>query len=297
MKTAVLTMAYKSYRFLEKWVDYYGGLFGRENLFVVSHGNDDKHREIGEGCNVLTVPRVFSEDFDVIRWGALSEISSGLTSFYDVVICGDCDELITTDPRCGLSLPEYLAQTDASLTVPLGLHLLPRTAQGESAFANWDLPLLRQSQFAIIDGAYCKPSILKQRRRFTAGGHEGVGELLPIDLNLVLFHLKYLDPERLELAHSLGQDVRQTAQQIADEGREIGAWPMSSVWRQGKAAEQEFLDRMQSASCIERSDPILFAYRFLMKNARTDEEGTRSYRIPMRNPRKIRVPRRFVTVF
>ena len=57
MPAGALTMAYKDYYFLQRWVDYYGRQFGREHLYVLSHGGDPEHDRICEGANVIRLPR------------------------------------------------------------------------------------------------------------------------------------------------------------------------------------------------------------------------------------------------
>jgi hypothetical protein len=295
-QTAVLTMVYESYRFLEKWVAYYGDLFDEKNLFIVSHGGDPKHAEIGANCNIINVPRVFSPDFDITRWAALSDYAAGLNQFYDYVICGDCDELITTDPQCGYNLPEYMAQKDVSRFCPLGLHLLPMH-HDQMITIDWNAPLLGQVTHAIVDGSYAKPSITRVRRNFSPGGHEAEGEALALDRNLLLCHLKYLDEERLALAHKIAIEVREIHRQNAAQGVEAERWPMSSIWQFGRNAEQVLLDRLCNAPSPHHPDPLLFARRFIHRNARMLPDGTRSYRGVLRQPRKIQFPERFEAVF
>jgi len=291
-KVAALTMAYKSYRFLEKWVQYYGGLFGEENLYVVSHGGDPIHDDIAGNCNLITVPRQFTENMEIDRWNALGDYTGMLSTFYDYVICGDCDELILTDPRIGMDLSAYMAKRDVSQTVPVGLYILPPADTGARS-VDWEKPLLGQASYAIIDGAYCKPSICSKRRVFTSGGHEAVGEALDIDRNLMLCHLKYLDDDRMKLAQDLVTEVRATKRKHAAEGRDATDWSMSTVWQYGKQAEEKLLNRMLAAPLIEKPDTTLFAYRLLMQCQTKASDGTTSYRAPMRNPRRIQLPERF----
>ena len=76
IRVAAVTFVYKSYDFLRKWVAHYGPIFGEENLFVVSHGPDQRHREIAGNCNILSVPREFDSHFDEQRWSFLSQFAS-----------------------------------------------------------------------------------------------------------------------------------------------------------------------------------------------------------------------------
>jgi len=40
MPAGAMTMVYKDYYFLQRWVDYYSRQFGREHLYILSHGGD-----------------------------------------------------------------------------------------------------------------------------------------------------------------------------------------------------------------------------------------------------------------
>ncbi|MFV2038191.1 MAG: hypothetical protein ACC646_11445, partial [Paracoccaceae bacterium] len=76
MKTnvAVLTMVRDAAFFLRKWTDYYGALFGRENLYVVNHGRENLVRELAWGCNVIGIPGDPHKNFDDKRWRVLNGI-------------------------------------------------------------------------------------------------------------------------------------------------------------------------------------------------------------------------------
>ncbi len=56
-QVAVLTMVRDDAFFLRKWCEYYGGLFGRENLYVINHGRGQMVREIAWGLQRDRHPR------------------------------------------------------------------------------------------------------------------------------------------------------------------------------------------------------------------------------------------------
>jgi hypothetical protein len=99
MKMAAMTMVYQDYQALTRWVKHFGGLFGNENLYVISHGGDDKHDEIAEGCNMMQLPRNDMKRFDFVRSRKLANIRRRIEDAYDVVFQLDADELLFFDPR------------------------------------------------------------------------------------------------------------------------------------------------------------------------------------------------------
>jgi hypothetical protein len=104
-----ITFVYQDYAFLQRWVDYYGGQFGREHLYVFSHGGDPEHDRIAEGCTVSTVPRDPTlRRLDRIRWGFLTDVTNGLLRYYNWLFVGDVDEVVLLDPAIGTSLTDYL---------------------------------------------------------------------------------------------------------------------------------------------------------------------------------------------
>ena len=94
----VVTMLYEDYFFLERWYDYYSKQVGAENLYVFSHGNDPKHREIAKDANVMNLPRDVSMfKFDRRRWRMMSHLASGLLDYYNWMIVTDVDEIVVVD--------------------------------------------------------------------------------------------------------------------------------------------------------------------------------------------------------
>ena len=89
---AVVTMVRDDAFFLERWVGYYGGLFGRENCYVVNHGRGDEVARIAEGCNIFGIPGDPHPNFDMKRWRLLNNLVAGLRSYYKWVIVGDVDK-------------------------------------------------------------------------------------------------------------------------------------------------------------------------------------------------------------
>ena len=95
MRIAFLSMVWRDYWLLEKWISHNEKVVARRDLFVLNHGGDPEIDRIAAGCNVIHVPRdEVSMDLTKRRWRLIAGVSSGLLAFYDRVICTDVDEII-----------------------------------------------------------------------------------------------------------------------------------------------------------------------------------------------------------
>lgn len=194
MKLAFVTMVWRDYWLLEKWVSHNAQYVDRSNLYVLNHGGDPKIQEIAAGCNVIHIPREeLTIDLDRRRWDLLGGITNGLLGFYDRVICTDVDELIVYVGSRD-TLQDHLAASAAETVAlsPVGLNLIP-TGQGDVTQG-----VLRAQPQAILSAKYTKPCVARSRVVYTIGGHGLVRGKFTIDPELLLFHLHYVTPDYAE---------------------------------------------------------------------------------------------------
>ncbi len=122
---AVVTMVRDDEFFLQKWVEYYGGLFGRKNLYVVNHGFEEMVDRVADGCNIIGLPGHAHKGFDNKRWRLLNGLVNGLRSYYSHVIVGDVDEFVVTDPNFFPNLKHFLAKKrPGRVFTPIGLDVV-----------------------------------------------------------------------------------------------------------------------------------------------------------------------------
>ncbi len=188
---AVLTMVKDDHFFLERWVGYYGGLFGRAALYVVSHGGDAEVARIAEGCNIIAIPGHFDDSFDARRWRLLNSMVAGLRQYFDFVICGDVDEFVVVDPKTGMDLPEFLSRRGRVVITPIGLEVVHLRDQepgpvGPDGF----LAARRHCRYSSY---FSKPCIVGKPTTLSRGGHYAREPELKAFRNLYLFHMKYAD--------------------------------------------------------------------------------------------------------
>lgn len=194
MKLAFVTMVWRDYWLLDKWVRHNACYVDRKCLYVLNHGGDPKIDEIAAGCNVINIPREeLTIDLDRRRWDLLGGITNGLLAFYDRVVCTDVDELIVYTGQGRLQ--DHLAASPADTVAlsPVGLNLIPSAGPVDLGAG-----VLEAHPQAILSAKYTKPCIVKSRVVYTIGGHGLVRGKFTIDPDLLLFHLHYVTPDYAE---------------------------------------------------------------------------------------------------
>lgn len=187
---AALTMVRDDDFFLDRWVRYYGDMFGREACYVVNHGNQEAVRRIAEGCNIIAIPDT-SVKFDQLRWRLFNGLTQGLRSYFKYVVVGDVDEYVVADPKLGLDLLGFLDKAPGrKLLTPLGLEILHRTNLEPDPITG---PILGPRRFARVSYHYSKPCLVGAPAKLSRGGHFANVDRLLTPEALYLFHMKYCD--------------------------------------------------------------------------------------------------------
>jgi hypothetical protein len=219
---AAITMAYQDHFFLQRWVDHYGRQFGRQHLYVLSHGNDPEHHRIAEGANVIALPRDPTlHRLTRRRWMFKSNFASGMLRYYNWVIVGDVDEVVIVDPAVAPDLLTYLSARDIRTAphsiCPFGIELIHNPAAEPDPIVPGE-PILARRRVFRANANYAKPCIIRRETTFTIGGHANNHQPRVLDPHLYLLHLRYVDhatsTERLEARREMRQLM--TAQ---DDGR------------------------------------------------------------------------------
>ncbi len=234
MKTcAVLTMAYEDYLFLERFVDYYTRQIGRENIYILSHGNDPRHREIAAGANVIAIPRdPHLDGFDRRRWTALSMFASGLSQFYRWVLTTDVDEMVLLDPEAGDTLASYLdtAYPDMATApvsvAPFALELIHKP-ELEPEPIEPGVPILSRRRIYRPSPNYSKPCLTRGIVRFTPGGHANTLGPRTLSDDLYLLHLRFFDREYITARLNLRADQVMAMDWIPEDSRKAHGWMRS----------------------------------------------------------------------
>ncbi len=195
---AALTMVRGEDFFLARWLAYYRQFLPDEHIYVINHGADPEVAEIAKGVNVIGLP--YDETRKSVnqrRWQILSHFTSGLTQFYNWVICNDVDELVVLDPDHGSNLVDHLMSRRAEkriapVIVPFAVEMVhvPELEPDELTKAD---PILGKRRIYRLNSNYAKPCVTSVPLDFKAGGHGSTIHNVDLDPHLYNFHLRFVD--------------------------------------------------------------------------------------------------------
>ena len=215
MTIAAVTMVWNDAWFLKRWLAYFAPRLGAQNLHVFAHGGEPDILALCHDVNVTVLPRdQITVDFDIDRWAFLSHVTSGLTRFYDTVICLDVDELlIPTAPGSDLVGVLNALPPGKIWAVP-GFELFPADPDGPGIGPD-DL-IAPQCPSALFSPFYSKTSIAGREVRFTPGGH-GLFDTPPDLLtDLALVHLRFVNPSEHRRRNDLRRQLADNAYRAAN---------------------------------------------------------------------------------
>lgn len=193
---AIVTMVRNEAFFLPKWISYYGGIFGFENLYVVfdGFGQARPNCEGADQVNYVSIPHK-SEPLaqgDRTRANFISHFSTSLFRYYGGVIFTDSDEFLVLDPNTKTDLVTYLSGVKTRVSIAaLGIDVIHDRANEPEL--DPIRPYLEQRHFGQINSIYTKPSTLFRPTRHGGGGHRLKYHPSRIDPNLYLFHFGLVD--------------------------------------------------------------------------------------------------------
>ncbi|MBR6685331.1 MAG: glycosyltransferase family 2 protein [Alphaproteobacteria bacterium] len=197
-RIAAITMARNDEFFLSRWIQYYGNLFGTENLYIYLDGTDQEIPENAGSAHVEKLPHtdMSRSAGDKYRINLISDLANKLLSEYDIVIGCDCDEFLVVDPNCKMDLSKYLSQSNFNTTLSglgldVGQHLTHEKTLDTSK------PFLSQREYALLSTRYTKPVVINRPVRWGSGFHRVQNHNFHIDKNLYLLHFGAVDMDML----------------------------------------------------------------------------------------------------
>jgi hypothetical protein len=207
-KIAVVTMQYNEAFYASRWIAYYAGLVGIENLYVIDHDSDDDMREALAGVSVVRYPRSALDDQERARF--VSKFVNALLELYETVIYTDCDEFVSHDPRRFASFTDWLDSSDFDYSTCIGFNVMTMLEEENAILL--DGQVLEQRRHVRFVSPMCKTLVVRKPIRWGGGFHHA--NQPPRFHGAYLFHLKYADlGERMRRqALTRGLDFAQTDQ-------------------------------------------------------------------------------------
>lgn len=185
--------------FLGRWIDYYGEQLGKENLYVLLDGFDQKAPQNIGNANVKHFEHIDYKvaEADKKRIETITKMASELLKTYDIVIGTDADEFLVVDPLCNMTLLQYLSRLNiktsvSGLGMDVGQHLSDENALERH------LPFLEQRRFAVVSSRYTKAIVINKPVEWGSGFHRVRNHNFRIDKNLYLFHFGCVDYKMLQ---------------------------------------------------------------------------------------------------
>ena len=303
MKIAAITMVHEEYAMLEKWYHHYGNLVGYDNLYVMSHGRDDRHRDITPKASHVTVPRDKLSGFEGRRQKSLADFQKSLFPYYDAVIRVDVDELVFVDPDLHDSLHDCFEATQLDKTdawFALGFNLFSMDP-GLSVDLNSTISETMRDCF--ITSVYSKAiasrwhSVVFLHGALYTGPKKLHQDRYKMPKGLYLAHLKYVNADELAAANRVRADM--TSKDIhGDKRAEIGAF-----WEDGDEEARKWLERWRSYPELEAETTFEEArqkmttpWRLVAPKTFLGDEG-RVLVQKYNEKARVRLPDRFVGLF
>ncbi|MEM9127281.1 MAG: hypothetical protein AAGB28_15940, partial [Pseudomonadota bacterium] len=219
MNLAFVTMVWRDYWLLGKWVQHNAAIVPKRHLYVLNHGGDPEIDRIADGCNVIHVPRDgVTLDLTRRRWDLVAGVTNGLLAFHDAVVCTDVDELLVYAGDKP-SLLDHLAArpVEKDALAPIGLNLMPMDGKGTDP----DEPVLAQHPNALLSAKYTKPCVAARSVAYTVGGHGLVGGRFTVDPEILLLHLHFVTPDYAERMRDRQEIVAESKRANVESGGEI----------------------------------------------------------------------------
>ncbi|AHM04402.1 hypothetical protein roselon_02051 [Roseibacterium elongatum DSM 19469] len=180
--------------FLEKWIDHYSGIVGRENLHVVIDGDDWEPEVDLTGIHtevLLEAPRRRIKN-DRFMAKEMSGRANKLRKRYEHVIRGDVDEYVVIDPASGLDWPQAFEElTEQGYIFALGVDMVE--AEDETAPIDRTQPILGQRRRGFVADRYTKPFVITRWNNWAGGAHRLLNRPTVISNHFFLFHMALAD--------------------------------------------------------------------------------------------------------
>jgi hypothetical protein len=186
-KIAVVTDALSADLIFPVWLRYYGGLFGRENIFVLTYkglGAPFRALELG---GLIELPVGYNDE---TRRDVIAGLVKSLLGCYDTVIRVDADEFLVVDPRRRLTLKAFIQGLEAPYMNARGFDVCQMPGEPNLP-VDFDYPILRDRGFAYPNTALNKACIIRTPMTWSIGFHWA--SVYPRFGALFMLHMKRLD--------------------------------------------------------------------------------------------------------
>lgn len=289
---AFVTMVRDDDFFLKLWIGHYSRYVDKKQLFVIFDGFDQVPPPEAEGCQIIQMPRGETvQAWDSQRFAMIADFTSGLLSRFPVVVFNDVDELLVTDPAQEDDFLSVIGEArNLGVISPFALEIIHRPSF-EPAPLDPQRPILEQRRHARINASYCKPCVTSRPIRWSNGGHYSDYPELHLDDRLYLFHLRYVDRERLLTRQGKRNAMAQTTDPDAAE-------PVAGAgWSKPVEDTADFMTSFEDRPPIENDFDFGWQRRRISSEWYYDDEVGVWRHKRLHNRKTYLIPDRFVGLF
>lgn len=193
-RVAVFTIVRNEPFYLPIWMRYYKQYFNAADIFVLDNGSDDASTS-GLDVEVHSAPTdLYCDHFVLLK--LVQNFTEYLlhTRGYSRVLFTEVDEIVVPDPaKYPEGLQQYIQKFVADkrgCAKVVGYHIW-HNVSAEAAY-NPAVPILAQRRYYRRDQGYDKPLLVDKALQWAVGFHNA-REPVPQDVDLKMFHLRFLD--------------------------------------------------------------------------------------------------------
>lgn len=207
--------------FLKTWLTYYANQVGRENIYVIRHGDAESVADLLQGINTIYLPRhTIDWKFDKLRFSLINAYAQNLINNYDGIIAGDVDEIVFVDPILEQSLSEFMVQYHAHPVLnAVGFHLVSQDSDSELIAGR---SLFSQRNCAFVDHLYCKPLVAFQDPVWSKGYHASA-HVPFVPPGLYMAHLRCV-------SRAINQEIALSRKASVEDSSNLGGNPSRQNW-------------------------------------------------------------------
>jgi len=273
---------------LPRWVSYYGGQIGLDNLIVLDDNSDDGSTD-NLACPRLRMPQgPWKSRWAPTRLRLVNGMSHGLLGCYDAVIFADVDEFLVPDPARYGGLLDYLAaKQDREVIAPLAVNVLHKP-DIEPALDPHQ-PLLRQRRFVKFATGMCKPLVKRIEADWTGAFHS-IQSHFQIDRDLLMLHLKFCDIDTLTKVTRLRNALHQEGR-----GHRKSTWAQDSQELTSRLLSWVHTPYDRNVREFDSSEPDISAVVHTKENGFFRSQGQQLVAMELQPLRQL--PERFRTAF
>lgn len=285
MTTGVITFVYNEKVNLPIWVNYYGRLFGKKNLYVVDRGSDDGSTDSLGEVNLIRVPRNEFDEHDKTNF--MSSFHSSMLSFYKTVIITDCDEIIVPDPGVYPDLANYIERSPADYVNGIGVDVTHVINQEPPL--DFDKPILAQRRFGRFHSPECKHLLSRVPIKWLPGLHSS-NKPPVFDKDLIIFHLKLMDYGAAMQRQKVNLETIWSEESLKFNYGAHHRYDYSTFVHQSFLVPVDILQRTPSLDFIFDAEIATIKEKIIV-----DDAGY--HRIPMNISKMVAIPERFSAAF